>query len=189
MNVLVACHSKVHHSMAVPSKPLKRLDYVDPGFSPKEEVGQYQDWSALPKNSYDYVWGIQCPVYVFLKTLIPYTEYPKNDTTMTSFGIHIFQDVWRVLKKGGFFVVPFRETQFSRYTIEDIREKASLFNKEMLDSKWKIHLVEFGSLNLKLEVPEKKYTHVLLFGKPGKSKKSKTRRVKSNSARSKTRRG
>jgi hypothetical protein len=189
MNLLVACHSKVHHSEVVPSVPVERLDYVDPGFSPKEEVGQYQDWSALPRNTYDHVWGIQCPIFVFLTTQIPYNEYPKNDMTDFMFGVHIFQDVWKVLKKGGVFVVPFRNTQFSRYTLDAIQEKAKLFSKTMLQDKWKIQLSDMDSLEMKLDVPEKVYTHVLLFQKPKKGKKPhKTRKRRTPSVHSGTRR-
>jgi hypothetical protein len=174
MNLLIACHSKVHHSEVVPTVPVNRLDYVDPGFSPKEEIGQYMDWSHVPKNTYDYVWGIQCPIFVFLTTPLSYDEYPKNETTAFMFGVHVFQDVWRVLKKGGIFVVPFRTTQFSRYTLDTILEKARLFSKAMLHNKWNIQLVSVDSLELSLEVPDKVYTHVLLFQK----KRSKTRKSK-----------
>jgi hypothetical protein len=174
MNLLVACHSKVHHSEVVPTGPVERLDYVDPGFSPKEEIGQYTDWSNTPSNTYDYVWGIQCPVFLFLTTPLSYDEYPRNDTTAFMFGVHIFQDVWRSLKKGGIFVVPFRKTQFSRLTLDIILEKTKLFSKTMLRNKWNIQLADIDSLELKLDVPEKVYTHVLLFQK----KRSKTRKYR-----------
>jgi hypothetical protein len=152
--ILIACHCKELHG----SLTSENVDYIDLSEECKKTENQITDWSDIPPESYDIIRSKGCPMYGFVKFSY---NFNKNNTPYNTSVSSILEDSWRVLKYGGYFLLPIRN--WPTTNIHYQYERAKQFIKKYYPNKWSVSLIDISSMPHHVVI--ERYDHAIAFQK------------------------
>ena len=122
-NILIACHCKhkipedvgnpmgeLHDALLYKElgKPVtavpEDIDYIDINPRCPSDPRQYKDWSLVPENSKDYIYTINCTLYMLLNN---YTiKRKKGSGEEATLLKNLIINGWKILRPGGSIIIP-----------------------------------------------------------------------------------
>ena len=117
-NILISCHCKNsfktkkdptgnQHSPLLykeKNKPVipisKDVEYIDIDPECPSDTNQYKSWDAIPENSKNYIYTINCSLYLLL------LDFKKALPEELIFIKNLLNDGWNILRPGGMIIIP-----------------------------------------------------------------------------------
>ncbi len=158
--ILIACHcQKIHRHLTS-----ENVNYIDTGLECQESQereknkNQFTDWSAIPNETYDIIRSLGCPIYGFVKSQF---NFNKDNRPFNISAAEILEDTWRVLKYGGYFLLPIQKTYLADIPFQF--ERAKQFIQKYYRNKWLVSLIDINTMPPHLD--EEKYKYAIAFQK------------------------